>query len=486
VTTRRRAPKKRRDSSRWYPLVGTIAAITLVVLVYISYNATSGVPGQKAYTFDVQLRDADRLVKANQVRIAGVRRGQISTVEAVTPDAGGGTPFSKVTLRLDGDVPPLPVDTTAKVRPASILGSSYLDLVPGRSARTIPEGGTLALKQAQDNVELTDLLDVFEAGTSKAIQGSVSGLGGSLAGRGDDLGRTVTQLKRLTGPLSSVSEALAAPDTRLAPFIAAYDRTVREAGGVAPQLGDMFGDGATTFSALDGSKGAIQDTLDRLPASARASTAALRSLRPALDDIAEISKSLRPAARRVPAALTQANDLFRTGIPTLDVTPRFAAALSPAVNALKGLSELPSTEGALRRAGDLMAPAQQLTKTLGDAQVHCNAISLFGRGWTENWGLGTGDGPSIANILIKSTGAGPQELLQNPKPLDNLHANYNPKMNEQECEAGNEIYDPAKQVLGNPPGLQSNETVGTFIVPETRQRWKNAGLLDDPPAAEVR
>lgn len=484
--TARSRNKKRRDSSRWYPLIGTIAAITLVVLVYISYNATSGVPGQKSYQFDVELQDADRLVKANQVRIAGVRRGQIATVEAVTPEAGGGRPYSRIHVRLDGDVAPLPKDTTAKVRPASILGSSFLDLVPGKSRQTIPEGGTLALAQSQSNVELTDLLDVFDARTSKAIQGSVSGLGGGLAGRGDDLGRTVTQLKQLTGPLSSVSQTLAADDTRLAPFIAAYDRTITELGADTAALGRMTTDGASTFTALADSRGAIAETLDRFPGSARSTTRALRSVRPALNDIAEISKSLRPAARRVPAALTEANDLFRTAIPTLRSTPAFARALTPAASSLTTFSRLPQTEGALRRVGDLMAPAGELAKLLGDAQRYCNTISLFGRGWTENWGLGTGDGPSIANILIKSTGAGPLELLQNPKPLDNLHANYSPKMNEQECESGNEPYDPNKQSLGNPAGLQSNETVGTTQLPYVTQRWKSAGLLDAPPAPEVR
>ena len=56
----------------------------------------------------------------------------------------------------------LPADTTARVRPASVLGLTYVELELGRSERAIPEGGALRLAQARPSSDLTDLLDVFE------------------------------------------------------------------------------------------------------------------------------------------------------------------------------------------------------------------------------------------------------------------------------------------------------------------------------------
>ena len=48
-------------------------------------------------------------------------------------------------LALNHSVAPLPVDTTVQVRPASVLGLTYVDLVPGHSARPQFRGATRAI-----------------------------------------------------------------------------------------------------------------------------------------------------------------------------------------------------------------------------------------------------------------------------------------------------------------------------------------------------
>ena len=75
-------------------------------------------------------------------------------------------------VKLTEDVAPLPADTTAEVRLASVLGGKYVELVPGHSRRTIPEDGRLPLANAAASVEIEDALSVFDPeGRSVAAPG---------------------------------------------------------------------------------------------------------------------------------------------------------------------------------------------------------------------------------------------------------------------------------------------------------------------------
>ncbi|MCK9249800.1 MAG: MlaD family protein [Solirubrobacteraceae bacterium] len=457
----------------------------LVALVYVSYTANGGIPGQSGYRLEVELPDAERLVRTNQVRMAGVRVGQVDAVEAIPARRDGREPATaRVSIRLDADVDPLPVDTLAKVRPASILGSSYLDLVPGRSARTIPDGGTLPRERARANVELTDLLDVFDTATAEALQTGATAVGGALVGRGRGLGESLASLGDTARPAERVMGRLADPDTRLGPLVDGYERTVRPFGERRAQVGRGTRDAATTLTAIAAERPALGRIVDELPGTLSRTTDELRRFRPALDDLADISVRLRPAARKLPRALTGTNRLVADAMPALRLIPRTAGDLDGVARRLTTVSGAASTIGTIGRTADAIAASTDLLALLTPAQVHCNYISLFGRVWDRAFGtLGVGDGPALANITVKSMGAGPLELLQNDRPLSNLHANYNPYANADECEAGNEPYSADRQLLTNPPGHQSRETLRTEADPKVVERARRAGLTAEPPEA---
>src|SRR5207245_341656 len=115
-----------------------------------------GLPFQKSYDVYVELPNANRIIEDGDVRIGGVRVGRVSSVTAVQP-RDGGAPYARVGLRLKRSVGALPTDTTVKVRPASTLGMTYLELELGRAPRTLAEGQTLPLSRARKTVELPDL-----------------------------------------------------------------------------------------------------------------------------------------------------------------------------------------------------------------------------------------------------------------------------------------------------------------------------------------
>ncbi|MDX8153789.1 MlaD family protein [Patulibacter brassicae] len=466
-------------------LVGTIAIAALLVAVYVSYGANSGLPLKEYRTFRVELPDANRLVRASQVRIAGMRVGLVEKVGAVSPSADDPTGRLRAwaEVKLPADAQRIPVDSTVSVRPASVLGATYLDIVPGRSSRSLENGETLPLRQARERVELTDLLDVFDRRTRRSVQGTITALGDGLVGRGAALGETVSLTRRLLEPLRLVADNLADPATRLGPAISSYDRLVGAFSAERPALERGVTGASRTFAALSRSRPALGATIDRLPGTAATTTAALARLRPALEDLAGVSARLRPAALRLPAGLTALNDVFRDATGAFRAFRPASPRLGAAGEALRVFAERPQVDGLVRKLGDTFVAAEPVVAASADAQEYCNSIAVFAQNITSVFGdNGFGEGPAVIGVRLKSLGgSSPIEMLQNGEKLPGLHLNYTPKQNAQECEAGNEPFSFDRQSLTNPPGLQSRSHVETTVDPEMTRQARAAGLFDPIP-----
>ena len=79
------------------------------------------------------------------------------------------------------------------------------------------------------------------------------------------------------------------------------------------------------------------------------------------------------------------------------------------------------------------------------------------------------------NIFFATPGAS-TEAVQNAAPSPDVGINFTGNNNYDECEAGNEPYN-GSQVLDNPPGLQSNQTLITAPPTGSLERARAAGLL---------
>ena len=186
----------------------------------------------------------------NEVRIGGVRVGQINEIEPVEDEETGET-HAVLDLKLDPDVEELPVDSTVIVRARSALGLKYLELVRGRSSEGYPAGSTVPLSAARpEPVDLDELLDTFDEPTRVAIQANLVEFGNALAGRGPDLNAALGELPGALEELEPVMENLGAPETRLERFVVAIAAAAGEVAPVAEQQAEMFVNLDTTFTAL--------------------------------------------------------------------------------------------------------------------------------------------------------------------------------------------------------------------------------------------
>jgi virulence factor Mce-like protein len=459
--------------------LGALTILVVAVIGLIAYRANSGLPLQSRYEVTAEVPDADRLIAAADVRVGGVLVGEVLTNTA-DPGSSGSTPYARLKLALDRAVGPLPADTTVQVRPASVLGLTYVDLHLGHSRRTISDGGTLPLSQALSSSDLTDLLDIFNHSAANSFRAALGGVAYGLAGRGNALNVTIAATSRLMPALTNVATALASSNTRLGAFLRAYETTIAAFAPVSGQLAALISNGATTLGALAEVRPALAATIEAAPPAEAATTVAFERARPALDGLAQLAVDLRPAGALLPGTLAQINPTLAAGIAPLQELPGFSGPLRTALQTLEALARDPYTRDSLRKLTDLILPTNEVLSTFVPAQVRCDVLGLWGANFSSTFiGMGDGPGPGLPNLVI--TGSGAQgEGLQNARPSPNVGINPLPNETASECESGNEPWSGGQQ-LNNPPGLQSRSTRTTVPPPGVTALARGAGLLKPIP-----
>jgi virulence factor Mce-like protein len=472
-----RRGRQTRRVSRLYLVLGTVTIAVFAILGYVSFTANSGLPLSSSYTVIVAVPNADRLTNSDEVRINGVRVGQVQHIGAVAPRQQA--PYARLTLALNPSVGPLPADTRVSIGQASILGDADVDLVRGSSSSTIPSGGSLPLANAHATVQLTDLLDIFNHATSRGIQGSLGALAPALAGRGGDTNTTIGALAQLLGPLNDVSATLSAAPTRLPAFVDASDQLTAAIVPVSTQLASGFAHGGTTFDAIARHAAALAATIETLPPAERAVAGAFTQLDPGLGGLARIAGQLLAPSRLLPVALRATNATLAAGLPALQPIPRFASTLRTALVALRQTATKPLVPGAVRQFVALLQGGAAGIATFESAQIHCNTLGLWGTNFASVWiNIGFPGGPNLIPIAVTHLGA-QGEILQHAAPSPNAANNYVAHLNGQECEAGNEPFT-GKIALGNPPGQQPDSTRSSSPPAGVLAYAAKAGLLTPP------
>lgn len=458
-------------------LVGTMILAVGLVGMILSYNANKGLPYDPVYEISLDFPDAAELVVGgSEVRVQGARVG---IVKEISPEPGRGPrgeAFARVKVALDKELQGIPVDSTVQVRPRSILGAKYIDLILGRSKQELPAGGVLPVKQAKAIVELDEAFNVFDKETTNGLRSTVSSLGDAFAGRGSALNEAIGSAGRLMAPLQRVTRTFVDPDTDVDGFIRGLAGFNAALAPVSPQLGSLFDRGATTLQAIDAAGNSFGQAIAELPSTESTGTRALTRITPVLDDAAAIARAIRPGTRLLPSASRRLATMFGAGAVTLRDQRGFGNTVRSLIRITRGI-DASRASSTLR---NLIAAVQTIGTALrrfNPAQLQCNDAGLWARNIPAMAADGDANGAWLtAQAIIDATG----QSLQSPRQAPNLHVNPYPNQGFTECESGNEPYVPG-QALGNPPGNQPNRTETTAPPPEATELARRAGLLKKSP-----
>src|SRR4051812_8073597 len=430
-------------------LVGTSTILTVIVAIFVTYNANNGLPFVPTYQVTALVRDADLLGHGAEVRIGGKRVGLVDSMTAEQTPSG--VPYAKLHLKLDTAAQPLPVDSHVRVRPKSVIGLKYLELDPGRSKKTIPLNGTIPLRNQLPEVDIQDALNAFDASTRRAIQSTTTELGDGFAGRGASVNQAIQAFNPLLRHLTPVARNFAAPQTHLTGFLEGLDSAARAVAPVSVQLGGLFDGSATTLNAIARENQSFGRLIDETPPTEQIATTALAHATPVLRSATKLPADLSRGIAVLPRASTRLADAVETGTPVLRRADALADRLSTTLSALHVLVRDPATTGSvveLTKALDTLVPTLQF---VNPAQVRCNVLGWYFHDAPSVVGEGDENGNWFRFMPLQNTPDNPYK----GKVSDNLHFDpYGETGQNGHCVAGNEQFAPGTHI-GPPPNAST-------------------------------
>ncbi len=205
-----------KTSAALVKLIVFIVVTSILTLGLATTIGNIGFGGNKEYK--AVFGDVTGLLPGNEVRIAGVRVGQVTSIE-VTDDALAMVGFS---LEDDREVAK---STIARLRYRNIVGERYIALTEGTgSADALKAGATIPLAQTRNALDLTVLFNGFrplfqaldpesvnkaafeiiqtlqgEGGTLEALMARTASLTNTLADRDAVVGRVLVNMEKVLG-----------------------------------------------------------------------------------------------------------------------------------------------------------------------------------------------------------------------------------------------------------------------------------------------
>jgi phospholipid/cholesterol/gamma-HCH transport system substrate-binding protein len=179
-----------------------------LVLIYAVYTVigSGALKTEDGYQITAEFDDIRTLTAGSDVRMAGVRIGQVATTELA--DGRG-----RVTLALSESVS-IPDDSVARINMSSLLGQNYVSVTHGGSASTLQPGSRIRTEEGADIGEI--MLEVQRLGERlNEIADGFSGFGGGdmnelfgnlnalVSDNRERFDTVMTNLEELTGKLNS-------------------------------------------------------------------------------------------------------------------------------------------------------------------------------------------------------------------------------------------------------------------------------------------
>jgi phospholipid/cholesterol/gamma-HCH transport system substrate-binding protein len=283
------------------------AAVTIVLTGFLAGALGAFAPDGTRYR--ARFTDVTGVLPGDDVRIAGVKVGQVATIKLV----GAGTAELAFTVQ---DAIPVPANVHATIRYRNLVGQRYVALTnEAGSAVALPRDGLIPLAQTSPALDLTvlfngfrplftaldpqqvnslayEIIQVFqgEAGTVSGLLAHTASLTSTLADRESVINRVITNLNTVLATLDEHRDQLSGSIAALQQFVSglAADRkaigdAVANIAGVTTATAGLLRDARPDLRAdidqlgtLSGTLAANQDvlnqTLSRLPGEYRALT----------------------------------------------------------------------------------------------------------------------------------------------------------------------------------------------------------------------
>ncbi len=313
-----------------------LSCFGLLLFLWLSFGGPIPLK-PKGYRVQVGFPEATQLGLEADVRVAGVSVGKLRKKE-LDPKANR----TLVDLEIDRKFAPLKTDTKAMLRQKSILGETYIELTPGSSKKTIPEGGRIPNGSIQSTVELDEIFQALDPTTRAAFRNWQQDLGKGIDGRGRDFNDALGTLPGFAKDGADVLAVLHAQEGAVSRLVKNTGVTFGALTENEQQLANLITSAGRVFDATASQQDALAETIRIFPTFLDESKATVerletfsRDTRPLIQDLRPVAQDLQPTLRDVHALAPDLRRFFRDLDPLIKVSRKGLPAGSEVLRGLK-------------------------------------------------------------------------------------------------------------------------------------------------------
>ncbi len=216
-----------------------------IVFTAVNLGLQLPLPGQQQFILKADFKSAEGLVQYADVDIAGIKVGNV-VGQSQAPDGG-----TVVTMKLDKPYQ-LRSDLRAVVRPKSLLGEKYVELIrsPGSSAPELASGAVLPQKQTGDAVSIDDVLNNMDAPTRAAMSQSLQQLGVALNNNAANVNNSIDPIDQTVQNLQPLAQTGTRRQQQLDRILTDLNKIMQAFADEQQQLGDVVDSGNSVMSAI--------------------------------------------------------------------------------------------------------------------------------------------------------------------------------------------------------------------------------------------
>ena len=295
-----------------------LGLLVVAASVVVTSGASDDADGSPKYW--VEMDNAFGLIKGADVKVAGVRAGQIEEFKIDSK-----TYRALVQIRIDkqgfGD---LRKDVHCESRPQSLIGEYFLDCLPGTADERLEPGGRIPVEQTASTIPVDLVNNIMRRPYRERFSILLGELGAALTARGADLNETIRRANPALRETDKVLKILAEQRNVIRDLTENADRVVGELADRKEEV-SRFIDEARDTAKVSGARAEfIRGQFQRLPTF-------LRELRPTMKALGESADAQRPALQNLSDSAPQLTRFFD------DLGP-FSEASRPAFRTLADAS----------------------------------------------------------------------------------------------------------------------------------------------------
>lgn len=268
----------------------------------------------------VYFQDADNIVPAGRVEIAGVQVGKVKSVEREGERA-------KVVFDVDKSAAPLHQGLRVRLGARSLVEDNYLDITDG-TGPALSDMDVIDPRSVQPSVQLRDVLASLDGKTRADAGQLLRTVGPATQGAKQDISNTVQGLGDLGREGSSALDAIASQSQDIRALGTNLSTVLQTLDTGQGEIGQMVGDAQRLTKATSDRQQAVADTVQKLPGVLDSATDATDSVHQLSDALGPVAGNLKDAApylsnalQQLPATTKDLRGLLPTLSTTLDRAP---------------------------------------------------------------------------------------------------------------------------------------------------------------------